>query len=367
MSITLDGSTQYVSLGDAVDVRSATPLLLVAVVQTSAFVSGLRAIYGQGDYNANTGWGFYLYSGPPKNSGYYVAPSGGSTFEGDGTAIAVPSSDGWYLLALKVYVTNTAPHILFNGRFAAYSYTHGTWTADDGLSGPNNLSVTSAQAPSAGQTTVIGALTVGSIGSFWSGAISWLAVFNNDGGATTTNFKDTAIAAELIANGAWNLLDANCKLFIPFNGSAADQSGNGHNGTLVGSPSYSAAGPGEIAPGGGITGNSTTTQGAQTGSAGAAVLISGNSTVIQAANTGTASGSSSGGITGTSITIQAGDVASATGALSIVGTSSTAQGANIGSATGHNGAALPSLVSGTVLGPAMSGDVLSPSMSATIQ
>ena len=54
-----------------------------------------------------------------------------------------------------------------------------------------------------------------------------------------------------MTNGAWNLLNAHCKLFIPFTNATTDQSGNGHNGSLVGSPSYDVAGPGELAPSGG--------------------------------------------------------------------------------------------------------------------
>lgn len=247
MSLVLDGTSQYVSLGDAVDIRSATPILIVAVIDTTSLPSATRGIYSQGDYSANTGHGAFAYGGPPKSQGIYGAAAGGTTTELD-LASAIPADDGWYLIAMKYYTTGSAPNIVLTGTVQAYAYTHGTWTTESSGNFATGLSTTSFQAPSVGQTTVIGANLISTIHNFWPTKFSWFAVFNNDGGGAGTQIKDTAIAAELIANGFWNLLDGNCLGAWAFNGNTTDQSGGGHNGTLVGSPTYGAAGPGEVAP-----------------------------------------------------------------------------------------------------------------------
>lgn len=251
MSLVLNGTTQYVDLGDAVDIRSAAPILLVCVVDTTSLPSATRGLFSQGDYNANTGYGAFAYGGPPKSQGMYGARSGGGTSELD-LASAIPANDGWYLIALSYYATGVAPNIVLTGKVQCYSYDHATWTSQDTGNFATGLSASTFQAPAAGQHTLIGALygvtAAGVVGQFWPTKYSWAAVFNNDGGGAGTQIKDTSIAAELIANGFWNLLDGNCAGAWAFNGNTTDQSGNGHNGTLVGSPSYGAAGPGELPP-----------------------------------------------------------------------------------------------------------------------
>lgn len=261
MSLALNGTSQYVDLGDAVNIRSATPILVVAVVDTTGLPSATRGLFSQGDYNANTGYGAFAYGGPPKSQGMYGARSGGNTSELD-LASAIPADDGWYLIGLKYYATGSAPNIVMTGRVQAYSYTHATWTSEDVGNFATGLSATTFQVPAAGQHTLIGALygvtSAGVVGQFWPTQYSWIAFFNNDGGGGGTEFKNTAIAAELIANGFWNLLDGNCLGAWAFNGNTTDRSAGGHNGTLVGSPSYGAVGPGEAQPGGVVHGTMTT-------------------------------------------------------------------------------------------------------------
>ena len=251
MSVVLDGSSQYISLGDAVDIRSATPTLIVMVVDTTDLVSGTRGLFSQGDYSDNRGYGAFLYGGPPKDIGVYGAPAGGSTNELDGSILNIAAASGWFLVCVAIYTGGSAPNISMLAKAQAYSYTSATWGTQEALGGiATGLSTSNLQAPSTGDTTVIGANQITTIHNFWPGKISWIAVFNNDGGGGAGQIKDTAIAAELIANGFWNLLDSNCKLAIAFNNNTTDQSGNGHDGTLVGSPSYGATGPGEVSGGG---------------------------------------------------------------------------------------------------------------------
>lgn len=251
MSVALNGTSQYISLGDAVDIRSVAPILATLVVDSTGLPSATRGLYSQGNYSADTGHGAFLYGGPPKLVGNYLAPV--ATQENDGSSASVPADSGWYLVCLAIYTTGSAPNIVMSSKVQIYSYSSATWGAEENLGGVTGLSAATIQPPAAGQTTVIGANYIGGVGNFWPTRISWLAVFDNDGGGNVTQIKDTAIAAELIANGAWNLLDSACKLFIPFRGAAVDESGSGLDGTLVGSPSYSDAGPGELPPGGGST------------------------------------------------------------------------------------------------------------------
>lgn len=251
MSLVLNGTSQYVSLGDATNIRSATPILIAAVVDSTSLPSATRGLYSQGDYSDNRGHGAFLYGGPPKNVGNYLAPAGGSTQENDGTVVTVAADTGWVLICIAIYTTNSAPNILMTSKVQIYRYDTTTWGSEESLGGITGLSTTSTEAPAAGDTTVIGANQITTIGNFWPTKFSWLAIFNNNGGANTTQIKDTAIAAELVANGFWNLLDGNCLGAWAFNGNTTDQSGNGHDGTLIGAPSYGAAGPGEIQGGGG--------------------------------------------------------------------------------------------------------------------
>lgn len=287
MSLVLNGTSQYVSLGDAVDIRSATPILIVAVVDTTGLPSGTRGLYSQGDYSANTGHGAFAYGGPPKSQGNYAAPQSGATVEQDLTA-NIPADDGWYLIAWTIYNTGVAPNINLIAKVQTYSYTHGTWSVQDTQTIAASLSSSALQVPAGGQTTVIAANLITTIHNFWSGKYSWIAVFNNNGGGAGTQIKDTAIAAELIANGFWNLLDGNCKLAIAFNGNTTDQSGNGHNGTLIGAPTYGAAGPGEV---NGSTGDLSVTQAAETISAAGSVLVSGDTSIAQSDQTISSDGS----------------------------------------------------------------------------
>ena len=54
MSLVLNGTSQYVSLGDAVDIRSATPILIVAVV---AVAYSSATIVALSDNRATTTFG----------------------------------------------------------------------------------------------------------------------------------------------------------------------------------------------------------------------------------------------------------------------------------------------------------------------
>lgn len=331
MSITLNGTSQYVSLGNAVNIRSATPILVAIVVDSTSLPSATRGLLSQGDYNANTGFGAFAYGAPPKLIGGYEAPSGQATAEQDGNVANIPADDGWYLVCLAFYTTGSAPNITLTLKVQIYSYTHATWGTEESPGGVAGLSLTTLTAPAVGETTVIGANLIGTIKNFWSGNISWIAVFNNNGGAGATQIKDTAIAAELIANGFWNLLDGNCALAIAFNGAAIDQSGNGHDGTLIGSPSYGPTGPGE-SPSSDITGTLSVTQAANTIAADGSVAITGDLSITQDAET-TAAGGQTLIVADLNVT-QAGQVLTANEATDIIGVLNITQAANTLSSVG---------------------------------
>lgn len=256
MSLQLNGTTQYVDLG-AVDIRSATPLTFAFVGRMTAGTTGLVGIFSQGQYDANTGYGFFMYgSGPPHPAGVYVAADGTATVEIDGATGQAAEGD-WILFIGVIYTTGAAPNITFRTKFQTYNFTTLTWSSQEDESILANRSATGLTVPTGSQHTFAGAANTNTGGStankFWKGDMSWIALFNNDMGAFATQIKDTAFAAELVANGFWNSLDANCKLAIAFNNNTTDQSGNGYNGTLIGSPSYGTTGPGETDPGGGTT------------------------------------------------------------------------------------------------------------------
>ena len=248
MSISLNGSSQYISLGTDVDIQSAMPLTIAVVVQSTSISGALKGLFSQGDYNANTGWGAGAYGGPPKKLFSFGAMAGANTDEPDGTSNLITSDNGWYLVLITYRKNGTK----LESSLSTYSYTGAAWVGTDTVLGSNNISSasTSFQAPSGGTTTVIGAITLTTITDFWNTNISWIAIFDQD---YSTNPSADANAIELAANGFWNLLNSHCKLAIAFNNNTTDQSGNGHDGTLIGAPSYGAAGPGELPPvGGGI-------------------------------------------------------------------------------------------------------------------
>jgi len=237
MSISLNGTSQYVSLGTAVDIYRTRPFSIAVVYDTSAWVDGTAyGLYGQGNNNSGTGASWHLYR-LTTNDLRYTWYTASSTSRDATTVGTVLTGTGWHLLIATHFINGANS----NAYAMDYSYNSSSW-----ITGSISSSQGAPTAPGASDVTLIGAQQRASIDRFFKGLISWVAIFDYD----VTNGGSTSApdVTELVNNGAWNLNDANCKLFIPFDNAATDLSTGGHNGTLVGSPSYGTAGPGETAP-----------------------------------------------------------------------------------------------------------------------
>lgn len=252
MSLHLDGSTQYYDLG-LTDVRSQNPITVAFVGRIAAGTTGVRSPMSQGQYNNDTGWGFFSYSGDPHRLGSWSSADGAATTEIDGAENQIPE-DTWVLFIGTFFTT---AGINFFVKWQVYNFTTGLWSTQEKVLTATGKAHSTMTVPGGAEHTFIGAGNINTGGStpdrFWKGDIAWIAVFDNAIGGDSGEIKDSAFAAELVENGFWNSIDSSCKLAISFHNTTEDHSSNAYTGTLIGSPSYGDTGPGEVNASGPIT------------------------------------------------------------------------------------------------------------------
>jgi hypothetical protein len=245
MAITLNGTSQYVSLGDAVNVYQTRPWSFFALIDsTSIRTSGnYNAIFSQGQYSSGSprGWGLEI----AVTSELYLVKSAGATSQAEVFAAAceLPANTGWWLVGAVVRDAGASTV----ADFFAYRYSNNTLLVDIGMTVAPAHDV-DGTIPSSGDTTVIGAFDDGDSGiiDFFPGAIGWVMVHATDLGNAGDNTAPKVW--ELIARGPWGMLDSNCRLFVPLSNAAQDLSGYGLHGSLIASPSYVGSGPTELPP-----------------------------------------------------------------------------------------------------------------------
>jgi hypothetical protein len=245
MSITLNGTSQYVSLGDAVNVYQTRPWSCFALINSASLrtAGGYNGIFAQGQYSASAprGWGFEIVANADGDLYAFKSAGAASQAEVNAAASQVTPNTGWWLAGCVMRDSGAATVC----DFFAYRYNTNTLTVDIGLGlGADAEGVV----PAAGDTACIGVIDDGTSGviDWYPGAIGWVMVSALDLGNAGDN--QARPVWEMIARGPWGLLDSNCRLFVPFSDAARDLSGYGLHGTLIASPSYVGSGPTELPP-----------------------------------------------------------------------------------------------------------------------
>lgn len=236
MAISLNGSSQYVTLGNGVDVYRTRPFTICALIDSASLrTSGAwNGVICEGKYATN-GWFVEIEAAAtPRLS--FEWNNADSTRSAQGMNLA--ANTGWWLIAVVMRDAGTSTTIDFFG----YRYSNSTLT----VSSVTGKTDDDPSAPTATFPTVVGAWVdnTATIADFFPGTIGWAAVFAGDLGESGSS--GAKAIWELIVRGPVGMLDSNCKLFIPFPDAAQDWSGNGWHGTLVASPSYAGSGPTEF-------------------------------------------------------------------------------------------------------------------------
>lgn len=239
MAISLNGSSQYVSLGNGVNVYAARPYTFVALVNTASLrTSGAwNALYCQGDY-ANSGWGVEIEAAASPR--LYHTWTDDLGLHENYSSFSIGANTGWWLIMVVHRDTGSASAVEFWG------YRYSTSTLSTGTAGSGGTADRDPSAPGGSDPTEIGAFNDGGVIDYFPGAISWAAIFAGDLGEVGS--ANPKALWEMIARGPWGMLDSNTKLFVPFSAAAQDLSGNSRHGTLVASPTYVGSGPTEVSP-----------------------------------------------------------------------------------------------------------------------
>lgn len=221
MAVSLDGSTQWVSLADRSDIVRVRPFSMAALVKRPDTVDG-GVFYQQGNWSH--GW----------NLGFDAGATGKYTFElnsNDYQSTFSPPGGVWFLCGASIIDAGASSTIYF----WQYNYSTSTFS-NNTVTGAVDQDAT---ALAAGEHVSIGTWydDGGYRQSYYKGQIGYIALFDFDitgGGAPSTS----RYVNELVSNGPWNLLDSHVKFFMPFHAAARDLSGGGKHGTLQGSPGY---------------------------------------------------------------------------------------------------------------------------------
>lgn len=239
MAIALNGSSQYVSLGNGVNVQSARPITLAALINTASLrtTGAWNGIYSQGDYS-DRGWGIEIEAAASPR--VYHTWVDGLGLHDNYSSWNIAANTGWWLIMVVFRDTGANSAVDF------YGYRYNTSTLSQGTAGGGGANDADANAPGGSDPTVIGAFVDAGVIDHYPNNIGWVGVWGADlGEAAAANPK---ALWELIVRGPWGMLDSTCKLFQPFSNAAQDLSGNARHGTLQGSPSYVGSGPTEFAP-----------------------------------------------------------------------------------------------------------------------
>jgi hypothetical protein len=249
VSLNLNGTSQYVSVGDAVNLLpgNARPFSIAQLVKPGTLRHGTGLYHGlieQGDFTTSRGFGTEITN--DASSVFFAAINNGGACFGSGTT-TIPDSSGWWLLVACFRVVGTSTTI----DFLHYRYSTQAFTVNS-VTGQADVNPVS---PNAGDLTVLGAADGGAISDFFPGLFGWGAIFSVDIGNAAQTGGSVAVW-ELIERGPWRIVRgevpsivaaSSCTFFVPLTAEfgLVDKSTGGHNGSLVGSPLYDVPGPTE--------------------------------------------------------------------------------------------------------------------------
>lgn len=239
MAVSLNGSSQYVSLGNGVNPQSARPITFAALIDSAGLrTSGAwNSLYSQGSYGVR-GWGVEIEAAASPR--VYFTWVDGLGLHDNYSSFNIGANTGLWLV-MAVFRDNGA-----NSAVDFWGYRYNTSTLSTGTAGGGGSNDADAGAPGGSDPTLIGAFNDGGVIDYYPAPIGWVGVWGADlGEAGAANPK---ALWELIVRGPWGLLDSTCKLFQPYSNAAQDLSGNARHGTLQGSPSYVGGYWGEFAP-----------------------------------------------------------------------------------------------------------------------
>lgn len=212
MSVLLNGSSQYLTLGNAVSVVGARPITLAALIDTSTLrTSGAwNSIFSQGDYG-DRGWGVEVEAAAGRRlySTYTTSLGNDENF----SSWAVTNNSGWWLVMVVIRDTGVASATHF------YGYRYNIRAGVFGTTGGGGTSAAEPIAPGASDPTLIGAFNDAGIIDFYPGGLGWLGIWNydfsNGGNAGSPYFH------RLVNEGAWAFQNRLYKpsLFVPFSAS----------------------------------------------------------------------------------------------------------------------------------------------------
>ena len=240
MAISLNGSSQYIGLGNGVNVQGARPITLAALINTASLrTSGSwNGIYSQGDYDTR-GWGVEIEAAASPRV-YHTWVDAIGTHE-NYSSFNVGANTGWWLIMVVHRDAGASSAVNFWG------YRYNTSALSNGTAGGGGTNDADPTAPGGSDPTVVGAfIDVGAVIDHYPNPFGWAGIWNADLGEA--NAANPKALWELIVRGPWGMLDSTCKFFQPFSNAAQDLSGNARHGTLNGSPSYAGSGPTEFAP-----------------------------------------------------------------------------------------------------------------------
>ncbi|MGG1515612.1 LamG-like jellyroll fold domain-containing protein [Paenibacillus oryzisoli] len=203
-ALSFDGSDDYVDLGNPSKLRLTGAMSLSAWVYLDSFTSAGRIISKQGP-SGSRGWSLNLET--DGKASFQIASSG-TALQIVNTATAIPANQWVHLVG--VYEPGTALRIYVNG---VLSNANTTSIAASQYN--SNLNVNIGRRPSSEL--------------YFEGKIDEVRLYNKS--LTTPEVADLAAATDASLVGYWNLDETSGT-------TAADLSGNGLNGTLVGAPAW---------------------------------------------------------------------------------------------------------------------------------
>lgn len=228
MALSLDGATQWVTIGAAVDVISARPFTLAALVRRTGTTTGI--IFAQGNYGD---WGWtcsILSSGLGDNLFFQLANDTGVFHETTFSGLTIPSGTGWQLVVLACVDAGSSTDLYAQ----AYRYDTAALTTTS-----ENVAADYDAGPLlSAHVTGIGSYNAGT--EPFPGDIGWVGIWGvdlTDGGQTGAGRVN-----ELIHYGPDALNTTDCELLATFDGTATDESDNARTLTLTGSPGYATTG-----------------------------------------------------------------------------------------------------------------------------
>lgn len=240
MGLNLNGSSQYVTLGNGVNIANARPFTFVSLVDSASWrTSGAYGcVLSQGRiwYTSGSG-GWTLEVEAATNPRFEVGwnHTGPSARSFTTTHTGTPNT-GLYLIGGSLFDAGSDTNVRI------FSYRYGTAAFNVESNDPTGTTDSNIGNSAAGDPFLIGAGWTNSSTTedYYPGHILWTAAFDGDLIGSGTTLATCPWISALIFQGPWGLMDRCRWLHSYQQGHANDISGAAtrRNGTLTGSPSY---------------------------------------------------------------------------------------------------------------------------------